>query len=326
MTGPAYEPVDTARLKTYSIRDRVHKVNVESFAKLPEAGVGMRAWLESLPDYLAVTKLRQAVQATAAARRAARPVVWALGAHVVKVGCSPVVVDLIERGLVSAVVMNGATAIHDVEVATLGSTSEEVAETIHDGSFGMVEETPAIFAEASRLAVAQRKGLGFALGSILCGASARYVQYSILAAAHRAGIPATVHVALGTDTVHMHANANGAQIGQASLTDFRLICSVVADLAPAAPQRPAGVWWNIGSSVLLPEIFLKAVAVARNLGAGLDALVTVNLDMLRHYRPSQNVVGRPVRPGHGLELIGHHEIMLPLVRAALLEEQHAATH
>ncbi len=320
MPQPPYQPIDLSALKTFSISERQHKVALEAFAKLPEPGASAAALLQAMPDFLAVRNLRAAVDALVGARRADRPVVWALGAHVIKVGCAPIVIDLIKRGVVTAVAFHGATAIHDVEVATLGATSEEVADTIKDGSFGMVEETPAIFAEACKLATAERTGLGYALGKLISTLSANHVEYSILAAAYQADTPLTVHVAIGTDTVHMHAGANGAQIGQATMIDFRLICSVVKDMAPIEKNRPAGVWCNIGSSVLLPEVFLKALAVARNLGANLDDIYTVNLDMIRHYRPAQNVVGRPVRAGHGLDLVGHHEIMLPIIRQAILEK------
>lgn len=323
MTQPRYEPIDPGDLRTFSISQRRHKVALDSFAALPEAGASASELLDSMPDFLAVRNLRSAVDAIAHAHKAQRPVVWALGAHVVKVGCSPIVIDLIQRGVITAVAFNGATAIHDVEVATLGATSEQVAETILDGSFGMVEETPAIFAEACKLATAERAGLGHALGKLISDLSANHVEHSIVAAAYQAEIPLTVHVAIGTDTIHMHAGANGAQIGQASLIDFRLICSVVKDMAPSGSGLPAGVWCNIGSSVLLPEVFLKAVSVARNLGANLDDIHTVNMDMIRHYRPAQNVTGRPVKPGHGLEIIGHHEIMLPILRQTLLEKMTA---
>jgi hypothetical protein len=320
MTQRRYEPIDPSALKTYSISQRQHKVALDSFAGLPKAGAAAADLLDSMPAFLAVQNLRTAVESIVCAHRVQRPVVWAMGAHVVKVGCSPIVIDLIKRGVITAVAFNGATAIHDVEVATLGATSEEVAETILDGSFGMVQETPAIFAEACKLATAERSGLGQALGKLISGLSAKYAEHSIVAAAYEANIPLTVHVAIGTDTIHMHAGANGAQIGQASLIDFRLICSVVKDMAPEGSEPTAGVWCNIGSSVLLPEVFLKAVAVARNLGADLDKMHTVNMDMIRHYRPAQNVTGRPVPAGHGLEIIGHHEIMLPILRQAILEQ------
>jgi hypothetical protein len=242
-----------------------------------------------------------------------------MGAHLVKVGCSSIVCDMIARGFVSAVAMNGATAIHDVEVAMTGRTSEDVAETIHDGSFGTVKETPAFFADAIRKRTTPDQGLGDALGRHIRRTRQPNARYSILATAHRVGIPATVHVAIGTDTIHMHSEVSESEIASMSTVDFRLVCSVVGDLAAASRAKPAGVWCNIGSAVIMPEVFLKAIAVARNLGADLDRITTANLDMIRHYRPSENVIGRPIRGGKGLQLIGHHEIMLPLLRQAVLE-------
>ena len=333
-----YKPADLSKLKTYSIGKRAHKFDVKRLAGLPPKGAAFRRWLDSLPPFLGAEALRRIAAAIADARHAGRPVVFALGAHVVKVGCSPIICDLIERGIVTAVAMNGATAIHDVEVATIGETSEEVADTIRDGSFGMVRETPAFFAEALRRTPARDRGLGTALGEHLLRSRSPYRRYSILAAARKAGIPATVHVAIGTDTIHMHHAVAESDLVALSAIDFRRICSVVGDLAPAQNKKPtrrstrgkkiaagpaekeiAGVWCNVGSAVILPEIFLKAVAVARNLGSNLDHITTANLDMIRHYRPSENVIGRPVRRGRGLQITGHHEIMLPLLRQALVE-------
>lgn len=314
-----YKPVDLSELRTYSIKQRAHKFDVQRLAGLPDKGASFRQWLDALPPYLAVNELMALAKAIIEARRADRPVVFALGAHVVKVGCSPVICDLIRRGIVTALAMNGATAIHDVEVATVGETSEEVADTIRDGSFGMVEETPSFFAEALRDASPKETGLGAVLGRRLDREDVPNAGASILAAAHRSNIPATVHVALGTDTIHMHALIAESRLSELSTFDFRLIASVVADLAPDSPGAPAGVWCNIGSAVILPEVFLKAVAVARNLGCNLDDMTTANLDMVRHYRPSENVIGRTVKKGHGHHLTGHHEIMLPLLRQLLLE-------
>lgn len=312
-----YEPADLSALKTFSIDRRAHKFDVKGQAGLPERGASFRKWWESLPQYLGANALRAVVNAIVEARRADRPVVMALGAHVVKVGCSPIICDLTERGIVTAVAMNGATAIHDVEVATVGQTSEEVADTIQDGSFGMVRETPAFFAEAIRKA-GPNVGLGEALGRHLIAAKSPHANLSILATAHRKGVPVTVHVALGTDTIHMHADVADSNLMRLSALDFRLICSVVADMA-ASKGGAAGVWCNVGSAVLLPEVFLKAVSVARNLGANLDEISTANFDMIRHYRPSENVTGRPVKKGRGHQVTGHHEIMLPLLRQALIE-------
>lgn len=259
------------------------------------------------------------MDAVVSARRAGRPVVFAMGGHVVKVGCSPVVIDLMRRGIVTAIAGNGATAIHDVEVAMVGATSEDVGETIREGRFGMAQETAEFFAEAARRAVDDGAGYGGSIGRLIRQRGLPNASHSLLATAAEMGIPATVHVAIGTDTVHMPALADGAHIGAASLADFRILCGVVRHMGAAEPGGAGGVWCNVGSAVILPEVFLKAVSVARNLGADLDPLITVNLDQIRHYRPSQNVVGRPVAAGRGHDITGHHEILLPLLRQAIIE-------
>ncbi len=314
-----YKPVDLSKLKTYPIDRRGHKFAADSMAKLPPEGASFRQWLDALPPYLGAKAIHTLAKAIVDARGAERPVVFAMGAHLVKVGCSTVICDLIERGHITAIAMNGATAIHDIEVATIGQTSEEVADTIRDGSFGMVEETPAFFAQALRQRPDRPTGLGAALAAHVIEIQAPSAEMSILAAAHRAGIPVTVHVAAGTDTIHMHDNVASSDLLSLSAVDFRLICDVVADLGSEGPNAPAGVWCNVGSAVVLPEVFLKAVSVARNLGSDLDRLTTANLDMIRHYRPSENVIGRPVQRGYGHQITGHHEIMLPLLRQAIIE-------
>ena len=315
----SYKPVDLSKLKTYSIRDRSHRATAASMAALPKEGASAHEMLEALPDHLGATAFRHVAEAMAAATRADRPVVAAFGAHVIKVGCGPILVDLIRRGIVKAIACNGACAIHDIELASGGETSEEVADTLRDGPFGMVTETLHFFDDAVRLAQDESIGLGAAVGRLLVDKKVSHRELSVFVAAHEAGIPATVHVALGTDTVHVSANADGAALGAASMRDFRLICDVVSDLGASDKSGVGGVWLNIGSAVVLPEVFLKAVAVARNLGADLDAMTTANFDMIRHYRPSQNVVLRPVARGRGFEVIGHHEIMLPLLRQAVIE-------
>jgi len=312
-------PVDLSRLKTFSISERGHKVESARVAGLPERGTTFAAWLASLPPYLGAESLRRGVEAMVAARRADRGVAWALGAHVVKVGCGTIVADLIRRKAITAIAMNGATAIHDYELATFGATSEEVADTIHDGRFGMVRETADFFGRAVAAAAKDDIGLGAATGRLLLSERSPNQHASILAAAAEAGVPATVHVALGTDTIHMHPQIDPGALGRASAVDFRLVCGVVSELGAAQPGGAAGVWCNVGSAVVLPEVFLKAVAVARNLGHSLDELVALNLDMQTHYRPRQNVIGRPVARGHGFEIIGQHEILLPLIRQALVE-------
>ncbi|MFO0973445.1 MAG: hypothetical protein U1A27_08420 [Phycisphaerae bacterium] len=317
MSDAPLQPIDLSRVRTFPVARRSHKVDAGRLAGVPDAGARFGDWLASLPDFLGVTELRAAVEAVVAARRADRPVVMALGAHVVKVGCSPVVIDLMRRGVVTALALNGATAIHDVELALFGETSEEVADTIRDGRFGMVRETPEFFAAA--LAAGRARGLGAALGAALRSQSAPHGELSLLRTAAELSLPATVHVALGTDTIHMHPQVDPGALGEASGVDFRLACAVVAGLGAGDAGGAGGVWCNVGSAALLPEVFLKAVSVARNLGHNLDAMHTLNLDMQRHYRPQQNVIGRPVAPGHGHELIGQHEILLPLLRQAVVE-------
>ena len=315
-SGPA--DLDWSRIRMRSRAEREHKVAVDAIAQVPHQGCSFRAWYEALPGFLGAVELRRTVEAIVAARRAGRPVVVAFGGHVIKTGCSPLLIDLIERGLVTALATNGSGAIHDLELAETGATSEEVADTIRDGSFGMVYETCERMNAAARDGAAG-DGLGRALGRLLLAGNAPYKHLSLFATACRTRIPATVHVAVGTDTVHMHPQADGAAIGAASLADFRTICAVVAEMGAATAGESGGVWLNCGSAVILPEVFLKAVSVARNLGHALDGMHTANFDMLRHYRPTQNVLQRPVAPGHGHAVLGQHEILLPLLRQAVIE-------
>ncbi len=316
----AYRPVDLSKIKLISVQRRRHKAGIENVAKLPEVGATAAELFNSMPRFLGAQAFRNTVSAIAAAVRHQRPVVLAFGAHVLKVGCGPVLIDLIRRGVVSAVAGNGATAIHDFELASLGETSEEVADTIRDGTFGMVQETMEFFDAAAQFAARNKIGLGEAVGRLLVERETPHPEQSVFAAAALAGIPASVHVALGTDTIHMSAKADGGAIGTASMHDFRLICDVVGNLGAAEGGSVGGVWLNVGSAVILPEVFLKAVGIARNLGVNLDAMTTANFDMIRHYRPHQNVVLRPVVPGFGHEVIGQHELILPLLRQAVIEK------
>lgn len=317
--NPAATPLDFTALRFKSRTSRSHKVDLTALGRPVAAGATFAEWFAALPDFLGATALRRTADAVVAARRAGRPVVFAFGGHVVKTGCSPLVIDLIERGVITALATNGSGAIHDLELAETGQTSEEVAETIRDGSFGMVTETCERM-NAAATAGAGGAGLGAALGRLLVERGAANLELSLFAAAFRKGIPATVHVALGTDTVHMHPAADGAAIGAATMHDFRLLCGVVAGLgADPGATRAGGVWLNFGSAVIMPEVFLKAVSVARNLGHALDGMHTANFDMLRHYRPTQNILVRPVQPGHGHSITGHHELMLPLLRQAIVE-------
>jgi hypothetical protein len=288
-------------------------------AKTPSENASFTDWLNSLPDFLAAKKLHSVIDAVATSHQAKKPVAFAIGGHVVKVGCGPVIIDLMRRGVVSAVACNGSVAIHDVELAMNGATSEDVGDTIRDGRFGMVRETADFFARAAYNAAEQKIGYGHAIGRAILAEDMPYADKSILASAARLGVPVTVHVAMGTDTVHMPPSADGAKIGEASLTDFRIIANVVYHMGADQAGGTCGTWCNIGSAVIMPEVFLKAVSIARNLGADLDNLTTVNCDQLRHYRPLQNVVGRPVTKGNGFDLAGPHEILLPMLRQAIIE-------
>lgn len=235
----------------------------------------------------------------------------ALGAHVIKCGLSPLIIDLVNRRIITAIAMNGAAAIHDYEVSLIGATSEDVAESLKDGSFGMAKETAEAFQAASAHGMKGGRGLGRALGYKIIEEKNAYNDLSLLALGVRRNIPITVHVALGTDTIHMHPNISGKDLGEASHIDFKILASVVSRLE-------GGVWLNVGSAVIMPEVFLKAISIARNLGHKVENFVTVNMDMIQHYRPQTNVVKRPTR--YGYAITGHHEIMLPLLRMGVLSK------
>ena len=308
-----YEEFDLSGVKTYPLGSRESKVTLAQFAALYKKGDGIRGWLRSLPRLLAAGDFTAVVNAMLAARQAERAIVWGLGAHVLKTGLSPVLVDLMERGFVSAIATNGAGVIHDFEIALSGATSEDVDATLGPGTFGMADETGTLLNRAINDGVAAGLGLGQSVGRFLADRRPPFGQISVAATAWRLGIPLTVHVAVGTDIIHMHPQASGAAIGEGSLRDFKYFVSSVARLQD-------GVYLNCGSAVVLPEVFLKAVAIARNDGRPLDGLTTVNLDFLRHYRPLTNVVSRPTAgAGKGYSLTGHHEIMIPLLAAALIE-------
>ena len=297
------------QLTTHSLYDRPSKVSVADLGRPVNPGATVEQLLEALPHQLAGQGLRQWRDAICAARQADRAVVAALGGHVIKTGCGPYLIDWIRRGVLTAVCLNGAAAIHDVELALAGHTSEDVDARLLDGSFGMTRETAGFFAQAAEQAVMTGSGLGGSLGEFLRRKRCLHPEASVLRAAAEAGIPCTVHVALGTDIVHAHPCASGAQIGEATLRDFRLVCAVVADLA-------GGVWMNLGSAVMLPEIFLKAVSTARNLGFDLEVITTVDLDMVRQYRPQVNVLERICC--QAIAVTGHHELILPLIHAAVV--------
>ena len=308
-----YDEFDAAGVRTYPLADRASKASAGDFGRPFAPGGTFADWLASLPSFLGARDLKQAAAAIAAAKRSGRGIVWGVGAHVIKTGVSPVLVDLMERGFVSALAMNGAGIIHDFEIALSGATSEDVDESLGPGRFGMAAES-AQLNDVIRRGAEAGQGIGQAVGAHLAALAPPFARHSLAATAHRLGIPLTVHVALGTDVIHMHPAASGAALGEASLRDFRYLTSCVARLG-------GGVYLNCGSAVILPEVFLKAVALARNKGADLDGLTTVNIDFMRHYRPQTNVLTRPVAgSGTGISLVGHHEILIPLLAAAVIEE------
>lgn len=311
-----YEEFDVSGIHTYPLNSRKSKVSAQDFARAVERGASFKTWLDSLPAVLGAADIRRAAAAIVTAKRRNAGVIWGIGAHVIKTGLSPVLIDLMKRGFVSALAMNGAGIIHDFELAFMGHTSEEVDDEIDEGRFGMAEETGRILNEAIAEGHRNRQGLGEAVGRYIHRSKKRFpnCDTSILATGAKLGIPITVHVAVGTDIIHMHPSADGAAIGATSLLDFRRLAAVVA-------RMEGGVYLNIGSAVVLPEVFLKTVSLGRNLGHPLSRITTVNMDFLAHYRPLTNVVRRPTQKGgKGYSLIGHHEIMLPLLVAAVAEE------
>lgn len=302
------EPLDLARARALPLASRQNKADLSGFRPVAPEGASAAQLLDSLPDFLGAASLRELASRIARSHRAGAHVVLAMGGHVVKVGCGPIVIDLIERGIVSALCVNGAFAIHDYEIALQGATSEVVERGIRDGSFGWAEEPALAFAAACTRGAREQIGLGRALAEATLKLPC--AQHSMLAACARAGIPLTVHVGMGTDTVHMHAAFSGAEAGEASHLDFRIAAALACELE-------GGTWINVGSAVVMPEVFLKLVSIARNLGHALDDVVAANLDMQRHYRTDANVIGRPV--ARGIEILGHHEINLPLLRMAVLQ-------
>jgi hypothetical protein len=307
-----WREADLSRLSVGSVAGRPTRVRVEDLAK-PLDPAHAAALLDSLPDQLAARALREAVGRTVAAARAHRPVVAMIGGHVVKTGVSPCLIRLVERGVLTHLAMNGSAAIHDVELARHGCTSEDVEANLQSGTFGMVDETGDFMNAAASEGARRGEGLGECWARALAESAPAHAGASLLVAAWRAGIPVTVHVALGTDTIHYHPACDGAALGACTLRDFRILAATLAEARGA-------VVLNLGSAVIMPEVFLKALTVARNLGASLEGLTTVDLDLIQHYRPRVNVVERPTRaPGaRGISLTGHHEILVPLFAGAVL--------
>jgi hypothetical protein len=309
-----FQPLDLSKVKTYSLLDRKSKVKADDFARIWQKGSSFGVFLDSLPDILAGRDLRNVISAIATAYVDNRTIIFGMGAHVIKVGLNPIIIDLMERGIITSVAMNGAGIIHDVELAMIGQTSEDVAAALGDGSFGMARETCAFLGQAIQTVKGNKTGLGEAVGRAIFDQQLPMMDQSILAAGVRLGIPVTVHVAIGTDIIHMHPGFDPQKTGAATHRDFRQFSSIVATLEK-------GVYLNVGSAVILPEIFLKATTLVRNLGYSLDEFTTVNLDFIKHYRPLTNVVARPtVKGGQGISIVGHHEILLPLIAAGVIEQ------
>ncbi|HLY09513.1 MAG TPA: hypothetical protein VKW04_09445 [Planctomycetota bacterium] len=299
------DPLDFRGLKTYSIARRRNLVSIRDFGSLADGGKAADL-INSLPSIYAGRDLRALITDIVRAHRKKKTVAVAMGGHVIKVGCGPILADLVDRGVITALAMNGAAAIHDYELSLIGETSEDVAATLQDGSFGMARETAEAFAQAA-LVGASGSGLGRAIAEQAL--RNRHRKISLLAACARRGIPVTVHLSIGADITHMHPQISGRDLGESSFIDFRILAGVVSRLE-------GGVWMNVGSAVMMPEVFLKAVSAARNLGHPLKEFTTVNLDMIQHYRPKANVLARP--KGRAIAITGHHEILLPLIRAGVV--------
>jgi len=309
-----YDKIDLTQIKTYSIARRQNKVTSANFARPYQKGASVKQFIADLPNILVGADFKEIINTVAAAHRSGHPIIVMMGAHVIKCGLSPLVIQLMEKGLVQCLALNGAGIIHDTEVANWGITSEDVAKALNDGSFGMVRETAEFINTALREGKQQQLGLGEAIGKKISETDPSNKKFSILACGYERKIPITVHVAIGTDILHQHPSTDGATIGELSYRDFKIFCSQVAKL------RRGSVVLNFGSAVVLPEVFLKALTVARNLGHPAHGFMTANFDMLRHYRPQVNVVQRPTRTGgKGFYITGHHEIMIPLLVAGILE-------
>lgn len=307
-------PLDFSGLHTYSVHGRHSKVTIDDFARPVQPGMTVRQLLASLPAQLAGVDFPDLVHRIGEAHRQHRPILLGMGAHVIKVGLNPILIDLMRQGVITAIALNGAGIIHDAEIAMVGRTSEEVADVIGAGAFGAAKETGEVLNGAIINGAQRGIGIGQAVGETLLANRFPHNDQSLLAMAAQLGVPVTVHVAMGTDIIHIHPSADGAAIGQAGHHDFRVFCRLVSELE-------GGVYLNVGSAVLLPEVFLKALTVVRNLGHLVKRFTTANFDFIRHYRPATNVVHRPtLEGGKGFNFTGHHELMLPLLAAAILDE------
>jgi hypothetical protein len=309
----SFQDLDYSKFTTYSIKDRISKVDKKDFSTPWKKGRGFSTFLDTLPSILAGNDLRYVIKAISLAAKSRKQVCFAMGGHVIKTGMSPIVIDLMKKNVFTMLSMNGSGIIHDLETAMMGRTSEDVAQSLGNGSFGMAKETSAFLNQAIKNANDQSIGLGKAVGDMILEENLEFKDLSLTASGAALDIPVTVHVAIGTDIIHMHPDFDAAACGKASHYDFKLFASQITLLEK-------GVFINAGSAVILPEVFLKAISLVRNLGHRLDDFTTVNLDFIRHYRPMTNVVNRPtLGKGKGFSIIGHHEILIPLIFAGVIE-------
>jgi hypothetical protein len=309
-----FQPIDLEKINTYELASRPSKVMVEDFARPVETDASLKDFLDNLPDVLAVKSLRELAANIRRAKELNKPIIWGIGGHVVKTGLAPVLIDLMRRGFVSAIAANGSVLVHDAEIALVGFTSEDVDATIGKGDFGAARETGEILNAAAKSGMKDGIGLGEAMGREVFAKNALNADKSLLCQTYANKIPFTAHLTIGADIGHFHSSCDGAALGATTHMDFRLFCSIVKEL------NGGGVYLNIGSAVTLPEIFLKAVTVVRNLGYELRDFTTANFDFIQHYRPLTNVVRRPTADGagRGFSITGHHEIMIPLLAAQIL--------
>ena len=309
-----FQPLDFDRIKTYELASRPSKVTVKNFARAIEKSDSLKDFLDKLPDVLAVRSLREVAGQIRRARDLGKPIVWGIGGHVVKTGLAPVLIDLMRGGFVSAVAANGSVLVHDAEIAIAGFTSEDVDATLGTGDFGAAKETGEILNAAAKSGANDKIGLGEAMGRELSEMNTPHAGMSLLCQTYAGKIPLTAHLAIGADIGHFHPSCDGAALGATSHTDFRLFCSIVKAM------NGGGVYLNLGSAVVLPEIFLKAVTVVRNLGFPLEDITTANFDFIQHYRPQTNVIRRPTAggAGRGFSITGHHELLIPLLAAQIL--------
>ena len=308
------QPLDLGKVKTYPLASRKSKVTIDDFAQPTTNDASLKDFLASLPDILAVQSLRQLTARIQRAHESKKPIIWGLGGHVVKTGLAPLLIDLMNRGYVSAIAANGSVLVHDSEIAMIGSTSEDVDATLGEGIFGGAEETGQLLNTAARDGARDQIGLGEAAGRALLALNPKHRDHSILCAAYESKVPFTVHLTIGGDIAHFHPQADGAALGATTHTDFKLLAELVRQM------DGGGVYLNVGSAVVLPEVFLKCVTLVRNLGHPLSDITTANFDFIQSYRPLTNVVRRPTEKGagHGYSITGHHELTIPLLAAMLI--------